>query len=363
MVKVLVIDDSALMRREISRMLTAAAFEVVTARNGAEGLRLVAETNPDVVTLDVNMPEMDGITVLSHIMAESPKPVVMISSLTEKGSLATLEALELGAIDFVHKPDGTVSVRLEQVADEIVAKVKAAARARISRVRGLRSRIVAARETSRSPAGRPSATAAAADTAMPVVLVGVSTGGPGTLEEVLCGLPDDFPAPIVVAQHMPANFTGVFARRLDELCALQVQEVRVPQVLQPGHVYIGKGDADMVVIQRGGQPGVAALPAAPGLLWHPSVDRMVESALKVLPPQRLIGVQLTGMGYDGAEQMTRLRCLGGRTIAESEETAVVFGMPAELIKRGGADVVLPCDRIGQQLIDWVNRARRAATRR
>jgi two-component system chemotaxis response regulator CheB len=197
----------------------------------------------------------------------------------------------------------------------------------------------------------------------PIVLVGVSTGGPGTLEEVLVGLPADFAAPIVIAQHMPANFTGVFARRLNDMCALEVLEVRAPQVLQPGRVYIGKGDADIVFTTRGGEPAVAVVPAAPNLLWHPSVDRMVESALKVIGPERLIGVQLTGMGYDGAEQFAQLHRLGGQTIAESEETAVVFGMPAELIKRGGAKVVLPCDKVGRQLIDWVARARRVAPRR
>lgn len=363
MVKVLVIDDSALMRRQISQMLTEGGFEVVTARNGVEGLRLLAEENPAVVTLDVNMPEMDGITVLSHIMTENPKPVVMLSSLTEQGSLATLEALELGAVDFVHKPDGTVSHRLEQVRDQILAKVQSASKARISRARGLRSRVAAVRQSMAQPALPPVATVESMGEDYPIVVIGVSTGGPGTLEEVLVGLPADFGAPIVIAQHMPENFTGVFARRLNDMCQLEVIEVRSPQVLQPGRVYIGKGDADLVFVSRAGKPAVAVLPAAEHLLWHPNVDRMVESACKVVSPQRLIGVQLTGMGYDGAEQMARLRQLGGQTIAESEETAVVFGMPAELIKRGGATMVLPCDRIGRQLIDWVARARRATVKR
>lgn len=354
MTKVLIVDDSALMRRQLSRILTEAGFEVVTARNGAEGLRLAAEAAPDVVTLDINMPEMDGLTMLSRLMVENPKPVVMVSSLTEQGALSTFEALELGAVDYIHKPDGTVSHRIDDVQDEIVGKVRAAARARIRRTRGLHGRLMAERGR-RAPAA---ATPAVAAGDLPcVVLIGVSTGGPGTLEEILFELPADFPAPIVIAQHMPANFTGVFARRLNESCPLEVQEVRVPTPLRPGNVYVGRGDADVLLTQRNGEIQVVAMPSSTGL-WHPSVDRLVESAMKVVPPQHLIAVQLTGMGNDGAEQMTRLHQAGGRTIAESEETAVVFGMPQDLIKRGGADIVLPNHRIAQQLTDWAASARR-----
>ena len=360
MAKVLIVDDSALMRRQLSRILTEAGFEVVTARNGAEGLRLAVEAAPDVITLDVNMPEMDGLTMLSRLMVECPKPVVMVSSLTEQGALATFEALELGAVDYVHKPDGTVSHRIDDVQREIVGKVTAASGARIRRSRGLHSRLQA--ERSRSTPPPPPRLEPIPSGELPcVVLIGVSTGGPGTLEEILCGLTADFPAPIVVAQHMPANFTGVFARRLDDACALTVQEVRVPTPLRPGNVYVGRGDADVLLSKRGSEVVAAAVPSTVGL-WHPSVDRMVESAMKVVPPAQLIGVELTGMGNDGAEQMTRLRQAGGRTIAESEETAVVFGMPQELIKRGGAEIVLPSHAVARHLTDWAAAARRRQRR-
>lgn len=346
------------MRRQLGRILTEAGFEVVTARNGDEGLRLAVEAAPDVVTLDVNMPEMDGLTMLSRLMVECPKPVVMVSSLTEQGALATFEALELGAVDYVHKPDGTVSHRIDEVQREIIDKVTAAARARIRRARGLHGRLQAQRASTPS---LPRTETAATGGLPCIVLVGVSTGGPGTLEEILCELPADFAAPIVVAQHMPANFTGVFARRLDDSCALTVQEVRAPTVLQPGNVYVGRGDADVLLSLRAGAVTASAVPSTVGL-WHPCVDRLVETAMKVMPPDQLVGVQLTGMGCDGAEQMTRLRQAGGRTIAESEETAVVFGMPQDLIRRGGAELVLPNHRIARQLADWVAAARRRQRR-
>lgn len=360
MTKVLVVDDSALMRRQISRILTEAGLEVTIARNGVEALESVSRDKPDVITLDINMPEMDGLTFLSQLMVERPTPVVMVSSLTEQGALATFEALELGAVDFVHKPDGTVSHNIDQVRNEIVGKVQAAARARIRRSRGLRERLAAdrsrieARPTLPSPAVRLPPLASDA-----VVLIGVSTGGPSTLEAILTALPGDFPCPIVIAQHMPATFTTVFARRLNEVCELTVQEVTQPQVIEAGHVYIGRGDADLHFVKRGRSVVAAVTPPSPNWFWHPSVDCMVDSAMKVFAPSRLIGVLLTGMGNDGARKMADLHAAGGRTIAESEETAVVFGMPQELINLGGADLVLPFHGIARQIIDWTAPTKRA----
>lgn len=363
MVKVLIVEDSALMRRTLTEIFSGEGFIVSSARNGLEGLQAVTTFDPDVVTLDINMPEMDGLTFLSRLMVERPKPVVMVSSLTEKGALATFEALALGAVDFVHKPDGTVSHRLDRVRTEIVDKVRAAARARLRRSVGLRERVrqetVSSMPSRRSAAtAPPGAVKAAASEAFPVVLIGVSTGGPSTVEEILRGLPEDFPAPIVVAQHMPANFTSVFARRLNDVCPLRVVEVSQPMLLEPGVVYIGRGDADVVFTRQGNGLVAAAVPAAPDVLWHPSVDRMVESAMRVAAPNRLIGVLLTGMGNDGARRMAELRAAGGRTIAESDATAVVFGMPQELIKLGGAEVTLPSGRVAPQLVAWLSTAHR-----
>ncbi len=352
MIKLLIVDDSALMRRHMGRIFGAEGdFEITFARNGAEALAAVHDQQPDVVTLDVNMPEMDGLTCLSHIMAEYPRPVVMVSSLTSKGAMATLEALELGAVDFIPKPDGTVSLTIDTIERELVAKVRAAAKARL-RTRNLAQRI--RRQHAELSVSRPrTAPASAPAEVYGLVLIGVSTGGPGALDCILPLLPAGFRWPVVICQHMPANFTGVLARRLDSASAIAVVEVEAPTLLRAGTAYIARGDADLLIARR--PNGLTALPApaSPSHIWHPSVDRMVESALEVADPARLIGVLLTGMGNDGAAAMAALRERRGRTIAESEETAVVWGMPQDLIRRGGADVVLPVHRVAEQLEKWV----------
>jgi two-component system chemotaxis response regulator CheB len=185
-----------------------------------------------------------------------------------------------------------------------------------------------------------------------LVLIGVSTGGPGTLEEILPKLPADFSSPVLIAQHMPATFTRVFAERLNTICALQVEEVQKRSKLEPGHVYIAAGDADVEVSKLGFGPVATTVPEDPDMPWHPSVDRMVKSAVTQLGAETLVGVLLTGMGDDGAAAMKELHDQGGRTIAESEETAIIFGMPHELIERGGANVVLPCQSVASQLVSW-----------
>jgi two-component system chemotaxis response regulator CheB len=362
MPKVLVVDDSALMRRQIRRILEEAGFDVVIARHGIEALEMVRLENPDVITLDINMPEMDGLTFLSRLMTETPKPVVMVSSLTEEGALATLEAMELGAVDYVHKPDGTVSLNLEKARADIVAKVRAAASARLRRTRGLRERLRSDRnridEKAAAVAARQRPGGSSPAEPM-VVLVGVSTGGPSTVEEIITALPADFPCAMVIAQHMPSTFTSIFARRLNDVCLLPVDEVSQPLPLEAGRIYVARGDADVVFIRRGRGVMVTAAPSSPNWFWHPSVDHMVETAMKVLPPSRLLGVLLTGMGNDGARKMAELRAAGGRTIAESEETAVVFGMPQELIRLGGAELTLPSHAVAGQLVEWTMAPRRA----
>lgn len=352
MIRALVADDSALMRRHLTQLLEAAGgFTVQTARNGVEVLEALKSFDPHVITLDVNMPEMDGITCLSRIMSEDPRPVVMVSSLTEEGAETTLQALSLGAVDFVQKPGGTISLSIDRIHRELLLKVRSAATTRVRRSTGLRGRLAAQRRRPAPPP--PLAQVSFAGGRPGLVLVGVSTGGPGVLEDILPRLPADFPWPILVAQHMPSSFTGVFARRLNDLCAVSVVEVARQMPVEPGTVYIAKGDADLVVTRRGIGYSATPLPQSDTHIWHPSVARMVESALALLPANRLIAVQLTGMGDDGAEAMARLRAGGGLTIAQDEETSVVFGMPQELIKRGGASVVLPSDAIAEQLIGWL----------
>jgi two-component system, chemotaxis family, protein-glutamate methylesterase/glutaminase len=350
-INVLVVDDSALVRKLIGKVFaTQPDFQVSFARNGKEALASIAGAVPDVVTLDVHMPEMDGLTCLDRIMVEHPCPVIMVSSMTADGANATLEALRLGAVDFVAKPTGAVSLRIDEMAPGLIEKVRQAAGARLKRSLRLREkvrhRIGGAGRL--APRGTGTATKLAA-TGDGLVLVGCSTGGPPALEALLTALPASFPWPVLVAQHMPATFTGPLSRRLDGLCELTVVEVREPTVLRPGFVYIGRGDADFVVSRRGAGLVAMAAPSAADYPWHPSTDRLVRSALNHMAPSQLVGILMTGMGNDGAEAMTVLHSKGGRTIAEAEETAVVWGMPGELVKAGGADFVVPVQEIAAQL--------------
>ncbi len=360
MIRLLVIDDSALMRKLLEGIFREEGdFDVRLARNGAEALELVHSFDPQVITLDVEMPGMSGLTCLSQIMIEAPRPVVMISALTEEGAEVTLQAIDLGAIDFVAKPRGTVSLEIDRLRPLLVEKVRAAANARIRPTLRLRDRIQHQLRTagvSRGPARaapRPRAMANP-DSSGGVVLIGSSTGGPAALDVVLPQLPRDFPLPILVAQHMPANFTGPFASRLNQQCELHVIEVNRPMKLQAGTIYVGRGEADLVVASRPTGMTAMSVPTQPNYPWHPSVERMVVSALQYYDPRQLIGVLMTGMGRDGAEAMTRMRSGGGRTIAEAEATAVVWGMPGELVKKGGAELILPVEDIATAIIEMAD---------
>ena len=364
MTKVLVVDDSALMRKLLGRIFSKEAdFEVQFARNGLEALELLAAFKPDVVTLDIHMPQMDGLACLDRIMIEHPCPVVMVSSLTAEGAEVTLQALRLGAIDFVAKPEGAISLHIDELTDELITKVRAAATARIQVERPPQG----ARQAPHRPgrAGNPAWKRASRgpgrrDSREPrravgegLVLVGTSTGGPPALEALLTALPADFRWPIVVAQHMPATFTGALARRLNGVSALSVVEVVRTLQLQPGCVYIGKGDADLAIDRRASGLVVVPVRSQADYPWHPSTDRLVRSAMDHVSPAQIVGVLMTGMGSDGAEAMALLHARGGRTIAEAEETAVVWGMPGELVAAGGADWVLPLPEIAGWLTKLV----------
>lgn len=343
------IDDSALVRKLFAKVFSAEAeFEVHFARDGVDGLRQLASFKPHVVTLDINMPQMDGLECLDRIMVEHPCPVVMVSSLSTEGADATLEALRLGAVDFVAKPAGAVSLKMDEFAPMLVAKVRAAATVKLKASLRLRERV---QHRIDAASGRRGARVKAGSraTGEGLVLIGTSTGGPPALEAVLGALPADFPWPIVVAQHMPASFTGPLANRLDGLCAINVSEVRGPTRLEPGWAYIGRGDADIVVGRRNDALTAFSVAARQGYPWHPSADRLVQSAMEHVAAGQLIGVLMTGMGNDGATAMAALHHGGGRTIAEAEETAVVWGMPGELVKAGGADWTVPLQKIAAHL--------------
>ena len=361
MTRLLIVDDSPLMRRLLSGIFAAEEeFEVEVACDVAEALAKLHSFKPDVVTLDVHMPGLDGIACLDRIMVERPCPVVMVSGRTADGAAETLKALELGAVDFVSKPAGAVSLEMDALTPVLLQKVRTAAAARVRASTRLADRVRA--RGGRAPVGQRLAAAATPieSVSLPplataksggLVLVGTSTGGPRALELLLAPLPADFPWPILVAQHMPAFFTAALAARLDRQCPLHVVEVSAPTAVVPGTVYVARGEADMVVRRRGGSLVASAAPIDPDYPWHPSTDRLVRSALASLPAEQLVGVLMTGMGNDGASAMAEIKAGGGRTIAEAEESAVVWGMPGELVKLNGASAIVPVEQIAGTLVE------------
>lgn len=355
MIRVLIVDDSALMRKFLGNIFKGESdFEIETARDGLDALSKIAGFKPNVVTLDVEMPNMNGLECLDRIMVEHPCPVVMVSALTERGAEETLRALEIGAVDFIAKPEGTVSLHVDELSPIILERVRNAAGIRIRRSRRLADRLRFQSRTERSAPAVELARRSLLKRSMPsqgMVLVGASTGGPPALDNLISNLPVDFGWPILIAQHMPESFTGAFSRRLNGICALNVVEVAGVTEIEAGGVYIGRGDADLIVRRRGDKLVAMAAPASNEYRWHPSVDRLVRSAMECQPAASIVGILMTGMGNDGAVAMTDLRNAGGHTIAEAEETAVVWGMPGDLVKRGGASDILPLPKIAQRLLE------------
>ena len=339
------------MRKLLTGIFKAAGdFEIAVARDGLEALEQIASFRPNVVTLDINMPKLDGLACLDRIMLEHPVPVVMVSALTEDGADETLTALQMGAVDFIAKPERAVSLRMEGLAEDLVSKVRSAAAVQLPRARRLAERMRLRRSGAVAMPVVPRA-ASPQSGSFGLVVIGTSTGGPPALDILLSNLPQTLRWPIVIAQHMPAAFTGPLARRLDKLSPLAVGEVSGPTPLLAGGVYIARGGTDMIVGMRGGQLIANAAPIQEDYLWHPSVDRLVRSASQHVPPAQLMGVLLTGMGSDGAAAMAELRKAGGHTIAEARDTAVVWGMPGELVNRGGASETLPIDDIPRRLAE------------
>lgn len=358
MLKLLIVDDSALMRRHLTQVFEEdGGFIIRIARNGADAVRENREFEPDVVTLDINMPEMDGLSALSLIMAERPVPVVMVSSLTTRGALSTFEALNLGAIDYVAKPDGSISLSVDTIRRDLLSKVKGAVRAKIrpgkkaAAPASLATPAASTRERPRKVTATPTA-GHAVGVRDKVILIGVSTGGPRTLEDILPLLPADLPAPVLVAQHMPASFTKSLSGRLDNMCPMSVSEIDKMTPLESGNIYIGRGGADLTLAVRQHRLVGLSRPEDPEFLWHPSVELLGQSALHCCEPSNVLGIILTGMGNDGCVAFSELHSHGATTIAESEESAIVFGMPAELIARQGATHILPASAIAQEIIRW-----------
>jgi two-component system, chemotaxis family, protein-glutamate methylesterase/glutaminase len=349
-IRVLVADDSALMRQTLRRIIDAEpGLELAgVARDGEDAVAKARELKPDVVTMDINMPKLDGISALQIIVGEQICPVVMVSSLTQRGAATTFECLELGAFDFVAKPDGTVSSQMGEVARDLIGKVKAAASAGVlDRVRRSRAQRTASRERAVAVAPREPSSPVA-------VAMGVSTGGPATLLNVLPLLPKDLPASVFLVQHMPASFLAAFARRLDENCALKVVGARAGMAVEPGICYVAPGGLHLCPHRKSSGEVVIRTPAQPETLFKPSVNVMMEAVLRTYG-EKTVGVLMTGIGDDGASQMVAIRQAGGRTIAESAETAVVYGMPREAVERGGAEVVVPNYEIAGEIVKALGR--------
>ncbi|MEM0088553.1 MAG: chemotaxis response regulator protein-glutamate methylesterase [Archaeoglobaceae archaeon] len=331
---VLVVDDSALVRLRVSEILRSAGFDVVTARDGVEMLEKVRKFDPDVITLDVNMPRMDGLSALEKLMKIQPKPVVMLSSLTLEGARETIEALRLGAIDFIPKP----SSGIEEIAEELVRKVKMAIAInpnliRLQNLRKIRGEVVRRNWNVSKEI---------------CVLIGSSTGGPSALEQVIPRLPSDFPAPVFVVQHMPPNFTKQLAERLNEISEIEVKEAEDNEKVARGVAYIAPGGRHMKLRRALNVVRIKVVDGEPVNNVKPSVDITAESIAQVYGGN-VVGVVLTGMGEDGAKGMKKIHDLGGKVIACSEDTCVVFGMPKAVIDLGVADSVKPLFEIAEEI--------------
>jgi two-component system, chemotaxis family, protein-glutamate methylesterase/glutaminase len=335
LITVVVVDDSAFMRKALSAMLAKdpGIKVVATARNGEEGLEMIRRHDPKVVTLDIEMPVMDGLTTLRHIMMEMPRAVLMISSLTNEGADATLKAMELGALDFIPKQFSQVSLEIVKIEKELQHKVKELAR------RPVRP---AQKGSPRLPVVAHVPLAGKGGHTRDMVAVGVSTGGPPAVQRVLTQLPADFPVPILIAQHMPAAFTGPFAKRLDGLCRITVKEAESGEPLLPGAAYIAPGGKHLKLVRRGTRFQALVTGEPADAIYKPSANELIGSVAEGVGARGL-GVMLTGMGSDGLEGVRALKKSGGRAIAQSDATCVVYGMPRAVVEAGLADAVVDID--------------------
>jgi two-component system chemotaxis response regulator CheB len=338
-VRVLVVDDSALMRKLIPQILaTDNSIQVVgTAMDGNFGLKKIDELKPQVITLDLEMPGMGGLDMLKEIMRRHRIPVIVVSSHSTEGASVTLKALSLGAFDFVSKPSD-VSSRMPEVAQELISKIKAAAQ----------SRGIHAATDFPVPVPRPKGKPGEKRAPTKIVAIGISTGGPQSLQYLLAQLPADFPGSIVVVQHMPEGFTEMFARRLDECCSLNVKEAQSGDLLLAGRVLICPGSRHMK-LKRLPLGDIAILSDDPRVNGHrPSADVMFKSVAEEFG-QRALGLLMTGMGEDGAHGLGLIKAAGGLTIAQGEQSCVVFGMPKAAIERGHAMRVVELEALASTL--------------
>jgi len=340
-IKVLVVDDSALMRKLIPRILERdSSISVVgTAMDGTFALRKIEELKPDVITLDLEMPRMDGLETLRQITKKNQVPVIVVSSHTTEGAASTFKALSTGAIDFVAKPKDVLSSQMDEIAAELISKIKAAAGIKmVSRKHEMEFVPLRARKPKPQRHDSPSR----------VVVIGISTGGPNALQYMLSQLPSSFPGAIVVVQHMPEGFTELFARRLDECCAVEVKEAQSGDVLVAGRVLICPGNRH-IKVRRMPLGDIVVLSDEPRVNGHrPSADVLFRSAANEFG-RECIALLMTGMGEDGAEGMGAIKQVGGMTVAQNEDSCVVFGMPKAAIERGYVTRIVPLDALANTL--------------
>jgi two-component system chemotaxis response regulator CheB len=338
-VSVLIVDDSFFMRRVIRDILQAdPSIEIVgEAANGEEALTMIAELSPAVVTLDIEMPRMNGLEALGHIMSTVGHPsVVIVSGYVKAGADVTLQCLAMGATDFVLKPAGSFSLNLDGVKDMLLEKVKVAAQADTSIVRSIPQPLPSTRHYNQDDG---------------VVVIGASTGGPAALELLLPAFPPNFPFPIVVAQHLPKSFAKTFGDRLAKKCALAVKHAETDTPLRPGTIYLAPGGSITTVVKKDDTP-VLAVTKNTDDIETPSVNKLMSSAAEAYR-DKTIGIILTGMGKDGLHGMEQIKKVGGRTIVQDKSTSVVYGMGQAVVEDGLADVIAPLDQIIDKLNDLV----------
>lgn len=349
--KILIVDDSALVRKQLRELIEEHDFEIDIAKNGREAVDKAITTDYDVITMDINMPVMDGISAVKEIMQKNPTAILMVSSLTSENANVTMQAMEYGAIDFILKP-GTMNVGVEESGREIVQKIKSLSR--IPR-RRLKAPVQIAekrreRRIDREQDRLPERSSRDMDK---IVLVGVSTGGPGLIEQIVSSLPVSYPHPVCIVQHMPEQFTRAFAERLARVSDLPVHETTTNDELLPGHIYLARGGVHLH-FRRKTSGKIVTIDGKDKneRFFQPSVDEMFDSALKVFPANKIFAILLTGIGDDGANGMVEIKKAGGYTIAESEASSTVYGMPREAYERGGTCEVLDFKQILNKILSY-----------
>ncbi len=348
--RVLVVDDSGFFRRRVSEMLEAdPMIEVVgMAENGEQAIQKAAELKPDVITMDIEMPVLDGISATRQIMARTPLPIIMFSSLTTDGAKATLDALEAGAVDFLPKRFEDIAKDRDEVRKLLCQRVRTLASGHVSAPRRTTTTAASTPVASRRPAPPAAKLASSGTGLIKLVAIGTSTGGPVALQKVLTRIPKNFSTPILLIQHMPATFTPAFAKRLDQMCAIEVRQAEDRDVLRPGVALLAPGGRQMRIEGRPGNVQVR-LSDDPGLTYKPSVDVTFSSIANVYPKETL-AVVMTGMGADGREGAKLLQQRGSEIWAQDEASSVIYGMPAAIVDAGLATKILSLDDIGPGIV-------------